>query len=272
MWAEIDGAVLTFYANSNRTGIRVGSIDLRKECTDARRSTCPTASPIEIEIETAQRTHRMQCADTASVETWITAIRTVMSGQSSKRPPRAARRAASQKTTKRSGGKAPKHPWTPAEDEMLIALIKECGPNHWAQIASRIPGRVGKQCRERWQNHLNPDVNRAAEWSEEEEAALFKWHEVLGNKWADIAKHLPGRTDNSVKNYFHKRVGQLKRGAPAARPKKAIDKRKSVDNGRQALAALVSLHAQRPLSILPRLACNEILMLRARHRNVKPAD
>ncbi|XP_038725081.1 transcription factor MYB39-like [Tripterygium wilfordii] len=99
-----------------------------------------------------------------------------------------------------------KGPWTPEEDQKLVEYINRNGHENWKSIPKQAGlNRCGKSCRLRWINYLRSDIKRG-HFTEDEERVIIKLHSVLGNKWSRIASHLPGRTDNEIKNFWNTQI------------------------------------------------------------------
>ncbi|GLJ18212.1 hypothetical protein SUGI_0322210 [Cryptomeria japonica] len=99
-----------------------------------------------------------------------------------------------------------KGPWTADEDKKLVAFITNNGHCCW-RLLPKLAGllRCGKSCRLRWTNYLRPDLKRGV-LSESEENLIIELHSQMGNRWSKIASHLPGRTDNEIKNYWNTHI------------------------------------------------------------------
>jgi Myb-like DNA-binding domain len=101
--------------------------------------------------------------------------------------------------------------WTKEEDAKLLSIVQSMRmPMKWSIVAQSLPDRTGKQCRERYVNHLNPRL-KVTDWSPVEDATIFYFYNISGSHWAKMSRGIPGRTDNGIKNRFHNLRRQLER-------------------------------------------------------------
>mmetsp|Transcript_25963 Transcript_25963/g.25772 ORF Transcript_25963/g.25772 Transcript_25963/m.25772 type:complete len:495 (+) Transcript_25963:21-1505(+) len=121
-----------------------------------------------------------------------------------------------------------KSTWHGNEDKILKELVKRHGKKHWQKIANELNERMGpdskragKQCRERWLNHLDDRIIKGP-WSFSEDLILLTKQKIIGNKWSDIVQYLPGRTENMVKNRFNT-IAKQKREEKRNNSRKKLD-------------------------------------------------
>jgi hypothetical protein len=100
-----------------------------------------------------------------------------------------------------------KGPFTPDEDAAFARFVEAHGTMSWPKIASAVPHRSAKQCRERWFNNLDPAVVKAP-WTPDEDLLIFDGYRRYGPKWSIIARGMPGRTDNAIKNRWNASISK----------------------------------------------------------------
>jgi len=125
--------------------------------------------------------------------------------------------------------------WSKEEDDLLARIVKKGGPRNWTRVAMNLPGRIGKQCRERWHHHLNPEVVKKR-WTYDEDLKILGLFRKLGSRWSEIARKIDGRTDNQIKNRYN---SNLKRRYELGLFDKALDELEA-DTPSETPAALVT--------------------------------
>jgi hypothetical protein len=114
-----------------------------------------------------------------------------------------------------------KGPFSLEEDQLILDHVKKNGAQNWSKLMEVIPHRNPKQVRERWCNHLNPEISHCS-WTAEEDLHILKYYNKYGAKWSKIAQFMPSRSDNSIKNRWNtsisRRISINKSGTQTLKP------------------------------------------------------
>jgi hypothetical protein len=95
-----------------------------------------------------------------------------------------------------------RHHFLEHEDELLRELVEDFGDDDWATIAEELPGRSPRQCKERWNHYLSPQLVQT-KWLEGEDELLLGLVEKHGKKWKLLERYFTGRTDTNIKNRYN---------------------------------------------------------------------
>lgn len=107
--------------------------------------------------------------------------------------------------------------FTEEEDQKLIQIVKTFGTHDWKKVANHLKTRNARQCRERWNNYINPDLNES-EWTVEEDNLLIKLQKEYGTAWNKIAKFFDKRSDNALRNRWMRLKRMIKNGSKTHPP------------------------------------------------------
>jgi hypothetical protein len=118
--------------------------------------------------------------------------------------------------------------WTGFEDRTVIAYVEANGPRQWSKLAKLMPGRLGKMCRERWVNHLDPAINHSP-FTPEEDQKIIELRRQFGSQWVKIASLIPSRTSNAIKNRWNSQLSRSQPQQPGLEAGAQSPGRKEVD-------------------------------------------
>ncbi|CAN6314095.1 unnamed protein product [Urochloa humidicola] len=150
-----------------------------------------------------------------------------------------------------------KGPWTALEDRLLTEYVQQHGEGSWNSVA-KLTGlrRSGKSCRLRWVNYLRPDLKRG-KITPDEETVILQLHAMLGNRWSAIARCLPGRTDNEIKNYWRT---HFKKARPSRRARAQLLHQYQLQQQEQRRQYLHLLQQQQQLLLQQQSQQHQLLM------------